>query len=259
MRKRVLSLSTILLLPVIVIAQFGFSIVSDPTQEAHSWQQLLNDIQKINQLIATYNQITNLYTQIQYEGQWFASRGIWLGVPTQIVNSNTLSRFGETATWNEAANVGVNIPGAYGQATYAMNPPGFYGDYPIGQSLMSALMASVEIADGANPAALLSIANSRLNQPGNDSALTKLEGTSQDTSLGTNSEVEQLNLANGGIVLLNRQIEDLNAVTTTQAEQQIVANKIQRDNLADAVNFYGFVDLAGVSVWGNSALTIQSW
>ena len=32
-------------------AQFGLSIVSDPMQESHSWQQLLNDIQKLQKLV----------------------------------------------------------------------------------------------------------------------------------------------------------------------------------------------------------------
>ena len=44
-------------------AQFGFSIVSDPTQEGHSWQQLLNDIQKLQKLDAQIQTLTAQYTR----------------------------------------------------------------------------------------------------------------------------------------------------------------------------------------------------
>jgi hypothetical protein len=127
---------------------------------------------------------------------------------------------------------------------------------------MSANIASVNVADGSNPADMMSIAQARGNQSVNDQALANLEATSQDSTLNTNSEVQQLNLANGGLVLLNRQVEDLAAVQTTSAEQQILANKVTRDNLADAVNLFSLQDQTVVAqpvAWGNSAQTIMNW
>jgi hypothetical protein len=260
MRKHIL-LGSIALLPAIVLAQFG-GVVSDPIQEGHSAEQLLNDIQKIQQLTRTYNEIIATYKQLLYTATYLKQRGAWLGVATRTVNSNTLGGFGETGGWNGAANLGLNIPGAYANATYAMTPPAFYSRWPIGNSIQSAIMASVRIADGANPAALMTIANARMNQPQNDLALSHLEAQAQDTTAETNSEVDQLNLANGGIVLLNRQIETLNSLSAAQTEQQLVANKIQRDALADAINFSGAVDTAMAAqpaAWGKSASTITSW
>jgi hypothetical protein len=93
-------------------------------------------------------------------------------------------------------------------------------------------------------------------------ALANLESSAQDTSLNTNSEVEQLNQISSSTVLTNRQLEDLNALITTQAEQQIVANKIQRDALADAINFDSQFQTALATqpiAWGGSAATIQNW
>ena len=64
-------------------------------------------------------------------------------------------------------------------------------------------------------------------------------------------------------MLTNRQLEDLNAVVTTQAEQSIVANKIERDNLADAINLYAQFDMTVASqpiAWGGDpASTITNW
>jgi hypothetical protein len=63
-------------------------------------------------------------------------------------------------------------------------------------------------------------------------------------------------------VLLNRQLETLNGLSAAQTEQQLVANKIQRDTLADAINFSGNVDTAATSqptAWGGSATTITNW
>lgn len=209
-----------------------------------------------------YNNAVQIYNQIYYNALFFNSKSPWLGIGSLQVLSNTATIFGETAGWNAAVNQGVGIPGAYSTATYALNPAPFYGNYPLGQSLMSANIASVNVADGSNPADMMSIAQARGNQPMNDQALANLEATSQDTTLNTNSEVEQLNLANGGLVLLNRQVEDLAAVQTTSAEQQILANKVTRDNLADAVNFFSLQDQTVVSqpvAWGNSAQTIMNW
>jgi hypothetical protein len=260
-RKRILVLGSMALLPAVLAAQFG-GIVSDPIQEGHSAEQLVNDIQKINQLIRTYNQITATYNQMLYMATYLRNRSAWLGIATRMVNSNTLGGFGETAAWNNAANLGLNIPGAYANATYAMTPPPFYSSWPIGNSIQSAIMASVRILDGTNPAALMSVANARMNQPQNDLALSHLEAQTQDATAQTNSEVDQLNLANGGIVLLNRQLETLNSLSAAQAEGQLVANKIQRDVLADAINFNGQVDFATANqatAWGASAATIQNW
>ena len=263
MRKRILVIGAMALLPAVLAAQFGFGgIVSDPIQEGHSAEQLVNDIQKINQLIRTYNQITATYNQMLYMATYLRNKSAWLGIATRMVNSNTLGGFGETAGWNNAANLGLNIPGAYANATYAMTPPPFYSSWPIGNSVQSAIMASVRILDGTNPAALMSVANARMNQPQNDLALSHLEAQTQDATAQTNSEVDQLNLANGGIVLLNRQLETLNSLSAAQTEGQLVANKIQRDVLADAINFNGQVDSATVNqatVWGGSANTIQNW
>lgn len=256
MRKRILISSMSLLIPVMGVAQFGFpTLVYDATQAAHA-------VAEINRIIQLYKTATQTYNQIAYGAHWFTSKSRWLGIATQVVNSNTRSIFGETGGWNPAVTAGINIPGAWGNATYGIRPPGFYAGFPLGASSTSANIASVNVADGMTEAAMLAIANSRSNQPANDLALSNLEATAQDTGTDSNSEVEQLNLLTNGTVLANRQHEDSNALLTTIAEQQILTNKVQRDMLADNLNVMTTADTytAGEATqWGGSAATIAGY
>ena len=66
MRKTILRVGALAFLPALLVAQFGFSVVSDPTQESHSWQQMLDDVKMINQAIQTYNRVTMTSAQVIY-------------------------------------------------------------------------------------------------------------------------------------------------------------------------------------------------
>ncbi len=257
-RKRVLLAAGLALaIPGAALAQiFGFpTIVFDPTQSAHA-------ITEIADIIQLYNMATQTYNQLTYNATWFTNKRAWLGIATQVVDSNTPTIFGETGGWNPAVTAGTNIPGAWQTATYGIQPPPFYAGFPLGGSSVSADIASVNVADGMSEAAMLAIANSRINQPVNDLALTNLEETSQDVSNGTNSEVEQLNLLASGTVLANRQAEDQNALLTTIAEQQILMNKTTRDTIADSINVMTIRDnyiASEATQWGGSADTIAGY
>jgi hypothetical protein len=256
MRKRVLISSVLACLPTAVLAQiFGPTIVFDPTVAGRV-------LTEIAQIVKLYNTATETYNQIAYNATWFTNKSRWLGIATQVVNSNTRSIFGETGGWNAAVTAGVNIPGVWNTATYGIHPPPFYAGFPPGASSTSANIASVNVADGTTEAAMLAIANSRSNQPANDQALSNLESISQDTDREANSEVQQLNLLTSGTVLANRQQENANALLTTIAEQQILTNKVQRDALADNLNVMAAADnytASEATQWGGSAATIAGY
>jgi hypothetical protein len=226
-----------LAIPCCVFAQFGIpQLVYDPAA-------VTQIIAEVRQVIQLYNVATQTYNQIAYSAGWTPVRTPWLGVATPIVLSQTATIFGETAPWNPAVTTGIGIQPAWQTATYAINPPPFWAGYPLGNSTVSANIASINVADGTSQAAMQTIANSRTNQPINDLALANLEMSAQDTSDATNSEVEQLNQIASSTVLSNRQAEDTNALLTTVAEQQIVLNKIQRDSLASSLNVQAKRDL----------------
>jgi hypothetical protein len=256
MRKRILIPILLTYIPTTVLAQiFGPTIVFDPTVAARV-------VTEIAQIVKLYNTATQTYNQIAYNANWFTNKSRWLGIATQVVNSNTHSTFGETSGWNPAVTAGINIPGVWSAATYGIHPPSFWSGFPVGASSASSNIASVNVADGMTQAAMLAIANSRRNQPANDLALSNLEATSQDTGSGANSEVQQLNLLASGAVLTNRQQEDSNALLTTIAEQQILTNKVQRDMLADNLNVMTVADnytASEATQWGGSAATIAGY
>jgi hypothetical protein len=252
-------LLTLVLIPPLALAQFGIpgapTVVFDPVQSAHV-------VAEIQQIISLFNIATQTYNQIAYNAGWTPLRTPWLGVPTPIVLSTTRTIFGETATWNPAVTTGIGIPPAWGTATYGINPPPFYAGWPRGASSISANIASIMVADGSGQAAMQTIANSRINQPINDLALANLEASAQDTSLNTNSEVEQLNQISSSSVLTNRQAENANALLTTIAEQQILTNKIQRDTLADNLNVMSVRDnyiATEPTGWGGDAALFASY
>jgi hypothetical protein len=256
MRKQILIPIVLAYIPTTVLAQvFGPTIVFDPTVAGRV-------VTEIAQIVKLYNTATQTYNQIAYNASWFTNKSRWMGIATQVVNSNTRSVFGETGGWNPAVTAGINIPGVWSAATYGVHPPPFWSSFPVGASSTSANIASVNVADGMTQAAMLAIANSRSNQPANDLALSNLEATSQDTGSGANSEVQQLNLLTSGTVLANRQHEDSNALLTTIAEQQILTNKIQRDMLADNLNVMSTADnytASEATQWGGSAATITGY
>jgi hypothetical protein len=256
MSKLKRTLLVLLFIPLLALSQFGISTtVFDPVQSAH----VLTEIAKIIQI---YNLTTQTYNQIAYSAGWTPFRTPWLGIATPIVRSTTATVFGETAGWNPAVNSGSGIPPAWTAATYGIHPPPFYAGFPLGASSISANIASIMVADGMSQAAMQTIANSRTNQPMNDTALANLEGAAQDTSLETNSEVEQLNQISSGTVLANRQRQDSNALLTSIAEQQILTNKIQRDSLAANLNTMAVRDnyiATEPTQWGGSAATIAGY
>jgi hypothetical protein len=256
MSKLKRTLLVLLFIPFLALSQFGIpTTVFDPVQSAH----VLTEIAKIIQI---YNLTTQTYNQIAYSAGWTPVRTPWLGIATPIVLSNTRTIFGETGTWNPAVTTGSGIPPAWGTATYGINPPPFYAGWPLGASSISANIASIMIADGISQAAMQTIANSRTNQPINDLALANLEAAAQDTTLATNSEIEQLNQLSSSSVLSNRQAEDANALLTTIAEQQILSNKIQRDALADNLNVMTVRDkyiADEATQWGGDAQLFASY
>jgi len=256
MRKRILIPILLAYVPTSVLAQiFGPTIVFDPTVASRV-------VTEIAQIVKLYNTATQTYNQIAYNAQWFTNKNRWLGIATQVVNSNTRSIFGETGGWNPAVTAGINIPGVWSAATYGIHPPPFWSGFPAGASSTSANIASVNVADGMTQAAMLAIANSRRNQPANDLALSNLEATSQDTGRDANSEIQQLNLITSATVLANRQQEGSNALLTTIAEQQILTNKIQRDALASNLNVMTVADnytASEATQWGGAAAAITGY
>jgi hypothetical protein len=243
-------------------AQFA-SIVSDPVQEGHSWQQLANDIEKLKRLDSTILKLEAQYTQMQVNARYFTSKGVWQGIGNQIVsNWTTPNTFGETATWNPAVLFGTGAPAAWQNATIALQRNRYLAGLPVGSSRDLSYLAAVETFDGAGPTALQTLGNARLHQTQMAGAIARLQAAAADGSDGMNSEVQQLNLLTAGTVQHLQMQQTTNNVVTSLLEQQTLSNKLQRDAIVDHMNFLNQVDQYMVSQgpsWGGAAQSISNY
>lgn len=133
------------------------------------------------------------------------------------------------------------------------------GYNPYSRDLASA--ASVETFDGAGPTAIQTLGNARQQQMQMNLAIGRLQASVSDGSDGMNSEVQQLNLLAAGAVQSLQMQQTTNNVVTSLLEQQTIANKIQRDTLADHLNFINQTDQYMVfegPMWGGAAQALSS-
>lgn len=261
-----------MLSPLPAPAQFGFSIVADPTQESHSWQQLLNDVQKLQKLDHQIQLATSVYSQMQTNARFFSNKSAWQGLTNQIVRNWSPNAYGATAMWSPMVMYGTGSPsGAWGNVTLTMhtNPylaaiagsilAGGAGYSPYARNLANA--ATVETFDSAGPTAIQTLGNARQQQIQMNLAIGRLQASVADGSAGMNSEVQQLNLVAAGAVQNLQMQETTNNVIISLLEEQTIANKIQRDTLADQMNFITQANQYMVSegpMWGGASSALSS-
>ncbi len=252
-------------------AQFGFSVVTDPTQEAHSWQQILNDIQKLQKLDQQIQVAYAMSMQLQNSAKFFSNKTSWRGLGNQIVRNWAPNAYGVTPAWNSAVLFGTGAPGAWQTSTIGLQTNSYLaqiagaviaggrGYNPYARQVQYA--GTVEVFDGAGPTALQTLGNARMQQTQMASSIANLQAAATDTSAGTNSEVEQLNLLTAGTVQGLEMQQTSNNVLTSLLEQQTIANKIQRDTMADHLDFENQVDQYLVSEspqWGGASTALQA-
>ena len=100
--------------------------------------------------------------------------------------------------------------------------------------------------------------NVALNLP----SIMKLAVSHLDGTAGTNSNIEQLNMINGHQEQGNTEQRAQGAIQTCLAQQQTLAIKLQRDQLAESLDFQGQVydyNNAQDFNWGGSAATISNY
>ena len=245
----------------ILDAQFG-GIVSDPVQESHSWQQLLNDIQKLQKLDHQIQTLDAEFNQIQANARFFSIKNAWRGFGNQIVRNWAPNSYGATPIWNTAVLFGPGAPQAWQNVIVSMQHNPYMVGLQPGTNREYAYAATVDTFDGAGPAAIQTLGNARTQQTQMAAAIAQLQSSALDGSDATNSEVEQLNLLTAGSVQALQMQQTTNNIVTSLLEQQTIANKVQRDNLADHLNFLNQTDQYMVSeptAWGGASQAILNY
>ena len=167
-------------------ALFGVGdVVFDPTSYASLVSQLTT-------LQTQYNMLKNNITHFSFKQQWQTSL-------TALKSANVANMFGETAGLNVALN--TNSPNAsvtgWKAGTVAVNSDtsGYLAGQNLGSDRISQL-AMVEMSDSISPDCLTAIGQYRGARTQNANANGSLAAHQLDSTDGTNTEVEQLNLLN---------------------------------------------------------------
>lgn len=242
MRKRILLCLLALGLSVgTASAQFG-GVVYDPTNYHNALLRYFQLQQHLVQLQKTYTQVVSAYNlalQMSRNLQNMPAR--YRAQFSQWRNVTSLNTYGNTGGWIAGANSGQPqaVLLGYRQATTqlgAYDPNALSGMTADELARVKSQYASVELADGVNTNALLTIGSIRGNARTLETRINNLEQDSLSGDSGLNSEVQVLNKINAANVLTLRSIQDSNKLLASLLEQQTVLAKQQREMTTNAIN-----------------------
>lgn len=223
-------------------AQFGFGItVFDPSVYAEAITEVSKLVQQYNQLVQTYQMITNQYNQMLWMAKMLPENLTnFRAIQTPWFLSSATNTYGTTAGWIAAINTGTNIPAGYWSATDQLLPYGAaLSNVPADQlTALQKHYATVELADGANQDGIETIGTLRNNASQVEAAIQSLEDASLASDPDYNTEIAVLNKINAASVIALRNGQDTNKLLTALAEQQFIDSKRRRDSEAQAVNHH---------------------
>jgi hypothetical protein len=112
------------------------------------------------------------------------------------------------------------------------------GDTP-GKSARLARVASIALSDAAAGNCLQVVGQYRGNDSANQTAMKLLAALHLDDGDDSNSQVTQQNIGNGFAMQQLNELRSANAMQSCLAQAQLAANKFQRDQVAEEVQFEG--------------------
>jgi hypothetical protein len=238
-------------------AQFGFGLtVFDPSVYAEAITEVSKLVQQYNQLVQTYQMITNQYNQMLWMAKTLPGNlARFRAIQTPWFLSSATNTYGTTGGWITAVNTGANVPGGYQRATEQLMPYGAaLSNVPADQvDRLQKHYATIELTDGANQDGMQTIGTLRSNAPEVEAAIQSLENDSLNSDPDYNTEIAVLNKINAATVIALRNGQDTNKLLTALAEQQLIEAKRQRDAEVKAINTH--IELVGQ---GQSVLSGQS-
>ena len=230
-----------------VRAQFG-GIVFDPSVfgklVAEYTEQIQQYVRQGLQLQQEIQQVKNSFLQLENEAKqavhFVQQKQNWINIELAAAYDSTQNQYGETANWSTMVNGYPQIaPAVWSEATTAPAHLNYLANEVPGASRPLAQLASVEAQDGSAAKCLATIAQYRADSAANVNSVLDLESAQADGTDLTNSEIEQLNLINAAQAQANTEERSQGAIEACLVEQQVLAQKVQRDTLADHLTFVG--------------------
>ena len=219
-------------------AQFG-GVVYDPTNYHNALLRYFQLQQHLVQLQQTYGKVLshyNLALQMARNIENMPAR--YRAMFSQWRNGSALNTYGNTAGWITGINTGA-VGGGYQQATTQLalyDGAHLSSMDALERSRVQSQYASVELADGANAAAMATIGSIRGSAWNVERQVGNLENDSLSSDPGLNSEVSVLNKINAANVLTLRSVQDSNKLLASLLEVQTVLAKQQREATSNAIN-----------------------
>jgi hypothetical protein len=248
-RKWIIGGAALLLTATPSFALFGIGdIVFDPTSYASL----------VSQLTTLQTQYTMLKNNIEH----FSFKQQWQTTLHALENVNVRNRFGETNGMTTALN--SNSPSAstasWTAATVPVSSdlPTYVSSQTPGSSQMAQL-AMIEMSDAVSPDCLTAVGQYRSARSLNATANSSLTANQFDTSTGTNSEVQQLNLLNAAEAQKMTEMQSQGTMQACLASQMAVTNMQQRNAAATDLNTAVFVQAQHTTHDMSAASESNTW
>ena len=247
-------------------AQFG-GVTFDPTQSAHAiiqisneekglvaqatqiangqqanltlGQQLIQDVQMAGTALKIYQQSITTYNTMVNNLKYFNTKQIWKTAENALMNSSVQNTYGETAGLQAQLNgqsQNSSLVWKIMNLAISGTSSSFWGNQIVGASDRLSTLAHIEAMDAASSQCLAATGAYQSSRTNNLTANNNLNTSIYDTSVNTNSEVEQLNLLN---VSDSQRMEEEHAqgqLHACMAAQAAVANMDKRNAASLAIN-----------------------
>jgi hypothetical protein len=207
----------------------------DPVQAVHAVQQINQGVQlysttreQLQNVISNYNLAKQMASSPSMLYTTFQSRSQqWVGVTP---SANT---YGNTTSWINAVTNGNGAAIAAQQVSVPRTSqlPGYSQLTPDGQRTIAAQGASADLGDTANSTTLQTLGTIRANSQQREQDITNLEAMSHSTDPTQHTEMATLQRINQALLIELRSQQEANEMLQAQAMQQMIAQKVQQDNL----------------------------
>lgn len=217
-------------------AQFGSSIVLDPTQSAHAAQQILQTSHLYTTTVETARNVIGAYNLAQkmaalpktlYTSYSNLGRQQWIAL------THPLNTYGNSILWMNAASGGYGASAANQLAGLPRfgKIPGYNSLNSEGQQAIAARGATVDLSDAVAVSSLQTLGSIRANSVQRESDISRLEADSHSSDPSQHTEMATLQRINQALLIQLRSQQETNQMLQAQALQQLVEQKTQQDNL----------------------------
>jgi hypothetical protein len=217
-------------------AQFGSSVVYDPTQAAHALQQITQGRQLYTTQTSSLQNIIgqfNLAQRMASAPPTLYTNYPNLGTQTWTQIAPSANTYGNTAAWTSAASTGNGAAAAIQAASVPRTSriSGYNELTPQGQQALAAQGATLDLGDAVNTTTLQTIGTVRANATQREADIQKLEAATHSTDPAQQTELATLQRINEALLLQLRSQQEAMQVQQTQTMQQMVQQKDRQDGM----------------------------